>query len=138
MAPIHFPSDPLGILVYLVGLFILWIVASVPVYFSGKMIRGERATFGDAMRATLLGVIAYYIVFFVVALPLGAVIGPSASAIGLVLGFLAWLAVFWGSLITSWLGALGIVILAWLFLFVIVFILVTVFGNVKFPDFFPF
>ena len=138
MAPIHFPSDPLGILVYLVGLFILWIVASVPVYFSGKMIRGERATFGDAMRATLLGVIAYYIVFFVVALPLGAVIGPSASAIGLVLGFLAWLAVFKGSFHTSWLGAVGIVVLAWVILLIIDFVLVAIFGNVKFPDFFPF
>ena len=138
MAPIHFPSDPLGILVYLVGLFILWIVASVPVYFSGKMIRGERATFGDAMRATLLGVIAYYIVFFVVALPLGAVIGPSASAIGLVLGFLAWLAVFKGSFRTSWLGAVGIVVLAWVILLIIDFVLVAIFGNVKFPDFFPF
>ena len=138
MAPIHFPSDPLGILVYLVGLFILWIVASVPVYFSGKMIRGERATFGDAMRATLLGVIAYYIVFFVVALPLGAVFGPSASAIGLVLGFLAWLAVFKGSFRTSWLGAVGIVVLAWVILLIIDFVLVAIFGNVKFPDFFPF
>ncbi|MDG7008238.1 MAG: hypothetical protein JRN06_08330 [Nitrososphaerota archaeon] len=138
MAPIHLPSDPLGILVYIVGLLILWIVASIPVYFSGKMIKGERAGFGVAMRATLFGVIAYYVVFFIVALPLGAVIGPSASAIGLVLGFFAWLAVFKGSFRTSWLGAVGIVVLAWIILLIIDFILVAVFGNVKFPDFFPF
>ena len=138
MAPIHFPSDPLGILVYVVGLFILWIVASIPVYFSGKMVKGERAGFGVAMRATLLGVIAYYVVFFIVALPLGAVIGPSANAIGLVLGLLAWLAVFKGSFRTSWLGAVGIVVLAWVILLIIDFVLVAFFGNVKFPDFFPF
>ncbi len=138
MVFINFPSDPLGILIYIIGLIILWIVASVPVYFSGKVIKGGRAGIGDAMGATLGGVIVYYIVFFVVAVALGSVIGPSASAIGLVLGFLAWLAVFRGSFHTSWLGAVGIVILAWLILLVIDYILVAVFGNVKFPDFFPF
>jgi hypothetical protein len=90
------------------------------------------------MGATLGGVVVYYIVFYVVALALGAVIGASANAIGLLLGFLAWLAVFRGSFRTSWLGAVGIVVLAWLILLVIDFILVAAFGNVKFPDFFPF
>ena len=135
---IHFPSDPLGVLVYLIGLVVLWLVASVPVYFAGKMIKGERAAFGSALGATLGGVIAYYVVFFVVALPLGAVVGPSADVIALVLGLLAWLAVFRGSFHTSWLGAVGIVVLAWVILLVIDFILVAVFGHVKFPDFFPF
>ena len=138
MISVHLPSDPLGIVVYVVGLVILWIVASVPVYFSGKVVKGGQVGLGDAMGATLGGVVAYYIVFFVVAVALGAVIGPSAAAIGLVLGFLAWLAVFRGSFHTSWLGAVGIVILAWLILLVIDFILVAVFGNVRFPDFFPF
>ncbi len=138
MVLVHFPSDPLGILVYVIGLVILWIVASVPVYFSGKVIKGGRASLGDAMGATLGGVLVYYVVFFVVAVALGSVIGPSAGAIGLVLGFLAWLAVFRGSFHTSWLGAVGIVILAWIILLVIDFILVAIFGAVKFPDFFPF
>ena len=138
MVAIHFPSDPLGILVYIIGLVVLWIVASIPVYFSGKVIKGGRANFGDALGATLGGVVVYYIVFFVVAIALGSVIGPSASAIGLVLGFLAWLAVFRGSFHTSWLGAVGIVVLAWIILLVIDFILVAAIGNVRFPDFFPF
>ncbi|HUH82751.1 MAG TPA: hypothetical protein VLX33_02600 [Nitrososphaerales archaeon] len=138
MISIHFPSDPLGVLVYIIGLVILWVVASVPVYFSGKVVKGGRANFGDAMGATLGGVVVYYIVFFIVAIALGSVIGPSANAIGLVLGFLAWLAVFRGSFHTSWLGAVGIAILAWIILLVIDFILVALFGNVKFPDFFPF
>ena len=138
MVAIHFPSDPLGILVYIIGLVVLWIVASIPVYFSGKVIKGGRANFGDALGATLGGVVVYYIVFFVVAIALGSVIGPSASAIGLVLGLLAWLAVFRGSFHTSWLGAVGIVVLAWIILLVIDFILVAAIGNVRFPDFFPF
>ena len=54
------------------------------------------------------------------------------------LGFLAWLAVVRGSFHTSWLGAVGIVVLAWIILLVIDFILVAIFGNVRFPDFFPF
>lgn len=135
---INFPSDPLGILVYIIGLVILWVVASIPVYFSGKLIKGGRANFGDAMGATLGGVVVYYIVFYVVAIALGAVIGSSADALGIVLGLLAWLAVFRGSFHTSWLGAVGIAILAWLILLVLDFILVAVFGHVRFPDFFPF
>jgi hypothetical protein len=135
---INFPSDPLGILVYIIGLVILWVVASIPVYFSGKVIKGGRANFGDAMGATLGGVVVYYIVFYVVAIALGAVIGSSADALGIVLGLLAWLAVFRGSFHTSWLGAVGIAILAWFILLVIDFILVAVFGHVRFPDFFPF
>ena len=135
---INFPSDPLGILVYIIGLVILWVVASVPVYFSGKVIKGGRANFGDALGATLGGVVVYYIVFYVVAIALGAVIGSPASALGLLLGFLAWLAVVRGSFHTSWLGAVGIVVLAWMILLVIDFILVAIFGNVRFPDFFPF
>lgn len=138
MISVNFPSDPLGIVIYVVGLVILWIVASIPVYFSGKVIKGGRANFGTAMGATLGGVVAYYIVFYVVAIALGAVIGPSANALGLILGFLAWLAVFRGSFHTSWLGAVGIAILAWLILLVIDFILVAIFGHVRFPDFFPF
>ena len=138
MISIHFPTDPLGVIVYIIGLVILWIVASVPVYFSAKAIKGVRASFGDAMGATLGGVAVYYIVFFVVAIALGAVIGPSADAIGLVLGFLGWLAVFRGSFRTSWLGAVGIAVLAWVILLFIDFVLVAIFGNVKFPDFIPF
>lgn len=101
------------------------------------MIRGEKASFGNALGATLGGVIVYYIVFFVVSVALGAVIGPSAGAIGVFLGLLGWLAVFRGSFHTSWLGAVGIVVLAWIILVVINFVLGAIF-SVKLPDFFPF
>jgi hypothetical protein len=137
MFTINFPTDPVGILVYIVGLLVLWVIVSIPVYFAGKMVKQGRATFGEAMGATLGGVVVYYIVFFVVSIALGAVIGPSAGVIALILGFLAWLAIFRGSFHTSWLGAVGIVVLAWIILTVLDLILVAIFG-VKFPDFFPF
>jgi hypothetical protein len=137
MLTINFPTDPVGILIYIIGLLVLWVIVSVPVYFAGKVVKQGRASFGEAMAATLGGVVVYYIVFFVVSIALGAVIGSSAGAIALVLGFLAWLAVFRGSFHTSWFGAVGIVVLAWIILTVIDLILVSIFG-VKFPDFFPF
>ncbi|MDE1857686.1 MAG: hypothetical protein KGI26_01275 [Thaumarchaeota archaeon] len=137
MPAIHFPADPLGVLVYVVGLLVLWVVVSIPVYFAGKMVKGGQAHFGEAMTATLGGVVVYYIVYFVVAIALGAVVGPSAGVIALLLGFLAWLAVFRGTFHTSWLGALGIVVMAWIILMVLDFLLVALFG-VTFPSFYPF
>lgn len=112
-------------------------VVSIPVYFAGKVIKGGRASLGEAMIATLGGVVVYYIVFVAVSLALGVVIGAPAGAIALIIGFLAWLAVFRGSFHTSWLGALGIVVLAWIILLILDAILVALFG-VKFPDFYPF
>ncbi len=135
--PLHFPADPAGLVVYLLGLVVLWIVVSIPVYFAGKAIRGRSAGFGEAMGATFGGVVAYYIVYFLVAFFLGAVIGASAGVIALLLGFLAWLAVFRAAYNTSWLGAVGIVVMAWLILLVLDFLLVAAFG-VSFPNFFPF
>jgi hypothetical protein len=120
-----------------VGLAVLWVVVSVPVYFAGKLVKGGNATFGDAMGATLGGVVVYYVVYFLVAFALGAVIGSPAVAIALLLGFLGWLAVFRNAFDTSWLGAVGIAVLAWLILLVLDVILVGIFG-VRFPDFYPF
>ena len=122
---------------YILGLAVLWVIVSIPVYFAGKLVKGERARFGEAMGATLGGVIAYYVVFFIIAYALGAVIGPSAVVFALIVGFLAWLAVFRGSFHTSWFGALGIVLLAWVILIVLDVILVAAF-RVEFPNFYPF
>lgn len=112
-------------------------VVSIPVYFAAKLVKGGAAHFGEAMAATLGGVVVYYIIYFVVAVALGAVIGSSAVAFALLLGLLAWLAVFKGSFHTGWLGAVGIVVVAWIILMVLDLLLVTIFG-VKFPSFYPF
>ena len=133
----HFPSDPIGLVVYLIGLILLWVIISVPVYFAGRAIKGRNATFGEAMGATLGGFFVYYIVFFIVAFFLGSVIGSSAGVLALLLGLLAWLAVFRGAFHTTWLGAIGIVVLAWIILLILDFILHAAFG-VSFPNFFPF
>jgi hypothetical protein len=137
MFTLNFPSTVTGIIVYVIGLLILWVVISIPVYFAGKAITGGRSDFGDAMGATLGGAIAYFIVFFGVSYFLGAVIGASANVFALILAVIVWFAVYRTAFRTSWVKALGIVVLSWLILVILDFIVVHTFG-VTFPDFFPF
>jgi len=134
---LNFPTTPLGILVYIVGLVVLWAIVSIPVYFAGKAMTGGRSDFGDAMGATLGGAIGYFVVFYVVSFFLGAVIGASAAVFAILLALITWLAIYRAAFHTSWLRAVGIVILAWVILIVIDYALVHLFG-VTLPDFFPF
>ena len=136
MISLHFPSSIFGILVYVVGLLILWAIVSIPVYFAGKAITKGKSDFGDAMGATLGGAIAYLIVFFAVSFFLGAVIGDAASVFALVLALIVWLAVYRAAFRSTWIKAIGIVLLSWIFLLVISYVIAFVFG-VTFPDFFP-
>ena len=93
--------------VLLLALFLLalWIVASIPVYFSGKIITDGEADFGSAMGATLGGAMFYVIVLWAGTFPLSPFLGASALVISFALAVLAWLAVYRSSINTSWLGA---------------------------------
>jgi hypothetical protein len=44
-----------NLLFTIISLIILWIVVSIPVWLAGKAITGGKATFGDALLATLAG-----------------------------------------------------------------------------------
>src|SRR5215472_10840319 len=110
------PTTAGGLIIWLIGLVILWIIISIPVYFAGKAITGGKSGLGDAMSATLGGALAYFIVFFIVVIFLGTVLGAAAGGFGILLGLIVWLAVFRASFDTSWLGAIGIVILSWVIL----------------------
>jgi hypothetical protein len=134
---LHFPTSPIDLIVYFIGLIILWVIISVPVYFAGRFVTGGKSHFGNAMKATLGGFIAYFVVFFVVAFFLGAVVGDAARPFAVVLALLAWLWVYRASFDTSWVKAIAIVILAWIILIILDFIVVHLFGF-TFPDFFPF
>ena len=137
MVTLHFPDTLLGIAVYIIGLVILWVIISVPVYFAGKAITKGRSDYGDAMSATLGGAIGYFLVFFGVSYFLGAVIGSTADVFAVILALLVWLAAYRAAFRTTWVKAVGIVILSWVILLIIDFIVVHAFG-VTFPDFFPF
>ena len=95
-----------------IGLIVLWIVVSIPVYLAGKIVTGGRSTLGEAMIATVLGPVVYFIVFFGVKYFLNGVIGGAASTLGYVLAFLAWIWVYKFTFRTGWLRGLAIAILA--------------------------
>ncbi|HME18614.1 MAG TPA: hypothetical protein VKF15_02625 [Nitrososphaerales archaeon] len=131
------PTTLSGLLFLLVALVILWVIVSIPVYFAGKAVTGGKATFGEAMGATLGGGLAYFVVYYGVVLFLGPLFGGSTALLALILAFIVWLAVYRASFETGWLGALGIVIVGWLILLILDFFLVQLFG-VSVPNFLPF
>lgn len=114
----------LNILVFAVGLIIIWVIVSVPVYIAGKIVTEGESTLGDAMVATLFGPIVYAITLFAVNFLLGSLIGSAAYILALILAFIGWVWVFKASFHTGWLRALAIAILA-----ILVFaVLSTIFG----------
>jgi hypothetical protein len=130
------PSTLGGLFVYAIGLIVLWVIVSIPVYFAAKFVTKGKNDFGDAMGATLGGGLAYFIVYYLVAFFLGAVLGTAGLVFAFILGALVWLAVIRASFRTTWIGAIGIVVVAYVILLILDFILVAAFG-VSFPNFFP-
>jgi hypothetical protein len=51
-----------SLLVTIIGLIILWIIVSVPVWLAGTAATGGKATFGEAMVTTLFGPIVYAVI----------------------------------------------------------------------------
>ena len=137
MTTFNLPTTLTGLLVDIIGLIILWVVISIPVYFAGKAFTKGRSDFGDAMGATLGGAVGYIVVLFGVGYFLGAVIGSAAGPISLFLALLVWLAIYRAAFRTTWLKAIGIVILAWLILALLDIVMVALF-SASFPSFFPF
>jgi hypothetical protein len=126
-----------SLLVTIIGLIILWIIVSVPVWLAGKAVTGGKGTFGEAMLATLFGPIVYVVTLFIVGYFLGAVIGSAAYIIALILALIGWIWVYKASFRTGWLGAIAIAILAWI-IFVVVSIIFGVLFHVAVPGtFFP-
>ncbi len=126
-----------SLLLTLVGLIILWIVVSIPVWIAAKAATGGHATFGEALLATLAGPIVYFIVTFLVDFFLSAVIGSTAFVIGWILALIAWIWVYKASFETGWLRAILIAILAWV-VFIILSVIVGVLFGVTYPSpFFP-
>lgn len=126
-----------SVLVTVIGLIILWIIVSIPVWLAGKAVTGGKATFGDAMIATLFGPIVYAVTLIIVGYFLGTLIGSTAYIIALILALLAWIWVYKASFRTGWLGGIGIAILAWI-IFVVISIIFGALFHVAVPGtFFP-
>ncbi len=136
MATPVLPNDLVSLVVYLVGLVVLWAITSVPVYFAGKLLTSGRADFLDAMGATLGGALAYFVVYLGVSFFLGAVLGSGAFAFAVILGAAVWLAAYRVAFRTSWVRAIGIVLLSLALLYILNTLFTSLFG-VGFPKFFP-
>jgi len=126
-----------SLLVTIIGLIILWIIVSIPVWLAGKAVTGGKATFGEAMVATLFGPIVYAVTLIIVGYFLGSVIGSTAYVIALILAFITWIWVYKASFRTGWLGGIAIAILAWVIFVVISIIFGTLFGIAVPGTFFP-
>ena len=125
------------VLVTVIGLFILWVFISIPAWLAGKAITGGRSTFGDAMVATLVGPIVYFVILIAVDFSLGALIGSGAFVIALILAFIAWIWVYKASFRTGWLGGIAIAILAVIIFAIISIVLGALFGLAVPAHFFP-
>jgi hypothetical protein len=126
-----------SLLVAIIGLIILWIIVSIPVWLAGKAVTGGKATFGEAMLATLFGPIVYAVTLVVVDFLLGGVIGSAGYIIALILAFIGWIWVYKASFKTGWLGGIAIAILAVIIFAVISIVFGALFGLVVPAPFFP-
>lgn len=109
----------------IIGLLVLWIIVSIPVWVAARILAMGRVSFSRAMLVTALGPIVSAIVFFIIAALLTAIVGdPTLPVIiGLIVAFVAWIGVFKRGFHTGWLRALGIAMLAVIVFAVIGFII---------------
>lgn len=126
-----------SLIVTIIGLIILWIIVSIPVWLAAKALTGGRASFGGALLATLAGPIVYFVVTWLVSYFLGAAIGSTAYVFGWLLALLAWIWVYKASFETGWLRAILIAILAWIIFVVLSFLFGLLFGVAYPSPFFP-
>ena len=113
-------------LVVIVGLLMMWIIVSVPVWIAAKIVTLGKAKFTRAMLVTAVGPFVYAIVFFLSNAALTATLGQQflISAISFILAFIAWIGVFKAGFRTGWIRALGIAFVATI-VFVIIGAIVT-------------
>ena len=126
-----------SLIVTIIGLIALWIIVSIPVWLAGKAVTGGKATFGEAMIATLFGPIVYAVTLIVVDFLLGTTIGSTGYIIALILAFIGWIWVYKASFKTGWLGGIAIAILAVIIFAVISIIFGALFSIVVPAPFFP-
>ena len=126
-----------SLIVTIIGLVILWVIVSIPVWLAAKAMTGGRASFGQALLATLVGPIVYFVVTWLVGLFLGAAIGSSAYIFGWLLALLAWIWVYKASFETGWIRAVLIAVLAWIIFIILSFIFGLLFGVAYPSPFFP-
>jgi hypothetical protein len=119
----------------IIGLLVLWIIVSIPVWVAARILAMGRVSFSRAMLVTALGPIVSAIVFFIFAALFTAIVGdPTLPVIiGLIVAFVAWIGVFKRGFHTGWIRALGIAILA-IIVFAIIGLIISLLMQVIVPE----
>jgi hypothetical protein len=119
----------------LLGLLILWIIVSIPVWIAAKILTVGKARFTRAMLVTAVGPIIYAAVFIISGAVLAVTVGEqfAVAALSFIIAFIAWIGVFKWGFETGWLRALGIAILATA-LFIVLGIIITIALQAVVPD----
>ena len=119
----------------IIGLLVLWIIVSIPVWVAAKILAMGRVSFSRAMLVTALGPIVSAVVFFIFAALLTAIVGdPTVPVIiGLIVAFVAWIGVFKRGFHTGWLRALGIAMLA-VIVFAVIGLIISLLMQVIVPE----
>jgi hypothetical protein len=119
----------------IIGLLVLWIIVSIPVWVAAKILAMRRVSFSRAMLVTALGPIVSAAVFFIFAALLTAIVGdPTLPVIiGLIVAFVAWIGVFKRGFHTGWLRALGIAMLA-VVVFTVIGLIISLLMQVIVPE----
>lgn len=112
-----------AILTLVVALIVVWAVVSIPVWLAAKAVTKGKATFGQAMGATVLGPIIFVVVLVASTFFLGILLGGLALVIALILALLGWVWAFKASFHTGWLAAFGIAVLAIAISFILVLVI---------------
>jgi hypothetical protein len=127
----------LNVLLIVVGLIIIWVIVSVPVYLAGKLVTAGESTLSDAMIATLFGPIVYAATLFILSMLMSTWAGSGAYLWAIIIAFLAWFGVFKASFKTGWLRTLAIALLAILVFAGISVLFGTLLGIMVPAPFFP-
>jgi hypothetical protein len=119
----------------IIGLVVLWITVSIPVWIAAKILTVGRVKFTRAMLVTALGPIIYSVVFFISATLLTAIVGDPTvpTIIGFIVAFIAWIGVFKKGFDTGWLRALGIAILA-IIVFLVIGLIISLLIQLIVPE----
>jgi hypothetical protein len=115
------------VLAVLIGLLVLWVLVSIPVWIAAKVLTLGKARFTRAMLVTAVGPVVYAIVFFVSMAVLSVAFGDSGLlvAIAFLIAFVAWIGVFKKGFETGWLRAFAIAVLATI-VFAVIGIIITI------------
>jgi len=110
------PMDQLGLLGPVLLFFVAWIVSSIPIWIGAKIITPSTATFGRALIASISGFVILSLLFALFNI-------LNLGIIGFIIAFIVLLAIYKSIFSTGWMGALGIIILAFIFSFILALVL---------------